>query len=317
MPRGRGRRARHEPAGRQEPAGNVRRQPARNARQQPAEGARQEPAGNVRRQPARNVRQEPAEMARQEPLGNARQPARNARRGLAGEVRQDPADNARHQAEARGEPADHRNGGRGRKRTADELEGLVEDRMLQDNADVWILGDSIPYWAGSHATAAGKPNLNITGLSIAWWGKRGLGWSGLRQHIETQVLLSTPPRIIIVNLGGNDLLTIKTPEIGNIIRQEIIYLRDAFPNTIIIWLDILPRQIWSGSRGGNAPIDAKRKRLNRIGRKIVSESGNSDIITTEIDSKTAFYRPDGVHLNLVGLEFYLDFIKDAILRNMY
>ncbi|XP_045210665.2 uncharacterized protein LOC123562078 [Mercenaria mercenaria] len=258
MPRGRARRrARQEPAVRQEHAGNIRRQPARNARQQPAEEVRQGPAGNVRRHHAGN----------EEPAGNARrQPARNVRQGPVREVRQDPADDARRQADARDEPVDQRNGGRGQKRTADELEGLVEDRMLQDNADVWIVGDSIPYWAGTHATATGKPNLNIEGVSVAWWGKRGMGWSGFRQHIETQVLLSSPPRIIIINLGGNDLLQFKTPDIGNLIRQEIVYLRDAFPQTMIIWLDILPRQVWPGSRGGYIPIETKRKRLNRIGR---------------------------------------------------
>jgi hypothetical protein len=45
----------------------------------------------------------------------------------------------------------------------------------------------------------GKENLRLR-CNIAWWGERGLHWTGFWRSIEAQVLLSTPPSIIIINL---------------------------------------------------------------------------------------------------------------------
>lgn len=62
--------------------------------------------------------------------------------------------------------------------------------------DVWILGDSIPYWAGVRAKEYGKPNLGIPGRTIEWLAVRGLRWTSLRHEIEAKVLLSSPPSLI-------------------------------------------------------------------------------------------------------------------------
>lgn len=90
-------------------------------------------------------------------------------------------------------------------------------------------------------------------------------------------------------------------------------MREAFPQTLIIWMDILQKQKWRGATGPGKCIEQKRKRVNQIGRKIVMGSGKGEVVSPDIDAKTAFYRADGVHLNLVGIEFYLDCIQDSIL----
>ena len=131
--------------------------------------------------------------------------------------------------------------------------------MVIFHSDVWVLGDSLPYWAGVQASKTGKENLKINGVTVAWWGKRGLGWQGLRGHIEVQVLFSQPPKLIIINLGGNDLKSLKTPDIRNIIQREISYLREAFQETCIVWMDILPRTFLPIEE--HKPLNLKRKRL--------------------------------------------------------
>ena len=178
---------------------------------------------------------------------------------------------------------------------------------------MWILGDSIPYWAGVHAEKTGKTHLNIQGRTVAWLGVRGLRWGSLRNVIEAKVLFSSAPDIVLVNLGGNDLPYLSLLEIKDSIRREIEYLHDAFPDATLIWMDILQRQRW----GDNYQmIERKRQRVNRFARQIIAKSVKRfHFIKPDIDSKTPFFRPDGVHLNLVGLEFYLDYVKDAILRN--
>lgn len=178
-----------------------------------------------------------------------------------------------------------------------------------------MVGDSIPYWAGVRAVTTAKPNLRIQGKTIAWWGVRGLKWADFRHSIQTQVLLSSPPSIIIIHLGGNDLTSISLIKLKKVIESDITYLRDAFPQTTLIWVDILPRRVWRGALTLK-PIESKRKRVNRQGRQIVKLSGKSDTISPDIDTETNFFRDDGVHLNAVGLEFYLFHLKESIIKNM-
>ena len=182
--------------------------------------------------------------------------------------------------------------------------------------DVWVLGDSIPYWAGERAKETNKPNLKLPDATVAWWGVRGLRWCDFRRAVESQVLLSEPPRIILVHLGGNDLTTLSLLQLKKAMESEIAYLRAAFPQTMIIWCDILPRKVWRGAANLKA-INEKRKRVNRVGRQIVRQSGRGDeILCSEIDLKTNFFREDGVHLNDVGLEFYLDYLREGVLKHL-
>jgi hypothetical protein len=141
-------------------------------------------------------------------------------------------------------------------------------------------------------------------------------WTSLRHEIEAKVLLSSPPSIIIIHLGGNDLISISNLQIKDVMRSELLYLREAFPTTIIIWVDILPRRVWGSDPSAYKILENKRSRINRIGRQLVSSLGNFDLVKPDIDSKTAFFRQDGIHLNEVGLEFYLDYLRDAILKNL-
>jgi hypothetical protein len=179
---------------------------------------------------------------------------------------------------------------------------------------VWVLGDSIPYWAGIRAKATGKTNLHLPGKVIAWWAVRGLRWLSFRRTIEAQVLLSTPPEIIAIHLGGNDLTSKSIFQIKNIISREVRYLRTAFSTVTIIWIDILQRRVWPGALKGLQTIENKRQRVNRWGRYLVRSSGKHDIISPDIDSATGFWREDGIHLNDVGIEFYLDYLKDAFFK---
>lgn len=129
------------------------------------------------------------------------------------------------------------------------------------------------------------------------------------------MLLSSPPAAIVIHLGGNDLHDLSIIKIKKSIKSEIKYLREAFPTSVLIWIDILPRRVWRGNFSLNT-MDSKRKRVNRFGRCLVTRSGNSDWVLPDIDIETNFFRADGVHLNEVGLEFYLDYLRDALIRNL-
>ena len=178
------------------------------------------------------------------------------------------------------------------------------------------MGDSIPRRAGERALERGIPDLKLT-ASIAWWGVGGLTWSGLRRSVESQVLLCCPPKIIALNLGGNDITRAPCTAITNKISKEIRYLRAAFPLATIIWIDIIDRINWRTNQFSRTVINAKRKRLNRHGRSWVKSTGPSDVLSIDIDASTpGFYLADGVHLSEVGLEFYLDALKDVLNKHI-
>lgn len=182
--------------------------------------------------------------------------------------------------------------------------------------DIWVLGDSIPYWAGKRAADTGKINLGLPDQTrIGWWGKRGLQWDGFRQSIGAATLLNVPPKLVLIHLGGNDIISKPLTYIFNAIQREVRYLRTSLPETVLVWINILPRRFWGNEHYSPDTVETKLKRVNRWGRQQVNLHPRSFALAMDIDTQTpGFYRSDGVHLSDVGLEFYLDYMKDVCLK---
>lgn len=186
--------------------------------------------------------------------------------------------------------------------------------LLKFILDIWIVGDSIPYWVGVHARSSGRADLRIPGKTVSWLCTRGIGWHDFRHTVEVSVLLSRPPETVVVSLGGNDLVNFSIRQIQNLVSREVKYLRSAFPNVTIVWVDILPRREWRGEHSGWSVIDSKRKRLNRLCRQLIRSQGKSAFVAVDIRADEGFYSEDGVHLNLVGKEFFLDTLREALIN---
>lgn len=176
------------------------------------------------------------------------------------------------------------------------------------------MGDSIPCWAGRQATTLGKPSLE-TGACIRWKAVRGLGWPGLRKAIEVDVLFEPPPQLLIIHLGGNDLVNMTNWQLKNVMDKEMRYLKAAFDGCQFVWLDILPRRVWHGAHDLRA-IEQKRKRVNRMGRQLTRAICGGTFVSCSIQAVDNCFRADGIHLNEVGLEFYLGFLRDTILQHL-
>jgi lysophospholipase L1-like esterase len=151
-----------------------------------------------------------------------------------------------------------------------------------------VVGDSIPFWAGKRAESTGKVNLSIEGKTIAWWGVRELRWASFRHSVQTQVLLSSPPSVIIIHLGGNDLTSLSLINLKKIMESEVSYLHEAFPQATLIWVDILPRRVWRVAHS-NKPIEAKCKRINRLGRQIIKFSGKMTLFLQTLTLRQIFF----------------------------
>lgn len=186
--------------------------------------------------------------------------------------------------------------------------------------DIWVLGDSIPFWAGMRAVQRGQPDLRLPeGTTIAWWGIRGMGWRQFIPSLQLDVALRSPPKIIIIHLGGNDITSHTIGGIARLIKQGIRYLRAAFPRKILVWVDILPRLNWGVAGDSLAAIHDKVRRVNIQGHKFISKGVGVQfhVLKVGIDGQTrGFFREDGVHLSAVGLEFYLDSLRDCLIHNL-
>lgn len=174
--------------------------------------------------------------------------------------------------------------------------------------DIWILGDSIPYWAGNHARQQCRPNLKLK-KTVAWWCGRGCGWEDFDALVGANFLLSKAPEVIVLHMGGNDICKKSILRIKNLIKEKINKIKSVYPDVQLVWVDILQRQKWGNYEHKTA--EKCRVRLNRLGRTIVP-SQPSLVLRMDITSKEGFFRSDGVHLNVLGLEYYLDSLKDVL-----
>jgi len=181
-------------------------------------------------------------------------------------------------------------------------------------SDIWVMGDSIPFWAGKRAEARGKPNLGLPGgVAVSWMAVRGMGLERAIHHLQLPALFETPPQVLVFHLGGNDLVRHSLRLVFKLVNQTFDYIREAFPDTMLVWVDILPRFNWRAPEAENGKIDQKRKRTNQLGHQVMRRTGGQ-VLHLDIDLKTrGFFREDGVHLSDVGLDMYLDGLREMLL----
>ena len=71
--------------------------------------------------------------------------------------------------------------------------------------------------------------------------------------------------MVIINLGGYTLKSLKTPDIRYLIQREVHYLREAFHLTSLIWMDILQGACTFLPSIENEPLNLKRKQTKLCG----------------------------------------------------
>lgn len=181
---------------------------------------------------------------------------------------------------------------------------------------MWILGDSLVYWAEQRALKLGRENLHLEslGLRVQWHGHRGMVWDDLPSKLQW-VGLHRMPKIIIIHLGGNDVVCTLMQKMKRIMRRDFEYLFKNFPNTIIVWSEILPRLCWRFSRTGSDlnALDKKRKRFNMLGRQMLKDNQKGRILKNDITSDCpGLFRRDGCHLSDVGTDLFCNSLQGAI-----
>ena len=147
-------------------------------------------------------------------------------------------------------------------------------------AEIWILGDSIPYWAVNHARQQGRPNIKLK-TTVAWWCGRGCRWEDFDALVGANFLLSKAPEVIVLHMGGNDICKKSILTIKNLMKEKLNKIKSVYHDVQLVWVDI-PRQQW-GTYNHKA-AEKCRIRLNRLGRTFVP-SQPSLVLRMDITSK--------------------------------
>ena len=123
--------------------------------------------------------------------------------------------------------------------------------------------------------------------------------------------------MIIIHIGGNDLVQMKQRNLMRKIKKDLQYVASVFSTSYIVWSDILPRAEWRGlesTLNNLKKINKKHKRVNREGRLVASELPlGRAIINYDIDIKTqGLFLQDGTHLSPIGNDIFLTTLQDAV-----
>ena len=136
----------------------------------------------------------------------------------------------------------------------------------------------------------------------------------IKNKLLTLLKVENSPDIIILHCGGNDIGNIKSYVLRNQLFSVLQFLSRNFPQTRIVWSQILPRLRYR-NEGNHLALEKVRKRINSYMAALVIRAGGFYIKYPEIDEKNAgFFKTDNVHLNQLGNQVFLYRIQQALQR---
>ncbi len=175
---------------------------------------------------------------------------------------------------------------------------------------IWIIGSS--YIRRGEEAAYEKFGENF-GLNakVEWFGKGGMRWNGVLPRFYAELSTKSPPDILVIHAGGNDLGLMSAKELASVMRKELMQLRAEFPAMTIAYSCINERQAWRYGRPGK--INKERKTVNTCMRKAVGNFGGEVIehpLLRYFDEN--IFLADGVHFTKEGNEIFVTSIQHAL-----
>ena len=185
--------------------------------------------------------------------------------------------------------------------------------------NIWFIGDSLISHLSDRAAFRASSNLGLANKKVHWLGTSSMHWRDLIPKFQLAMMFNPPHVMILVHVGGNDLVTMRQGKLIKNIKKDLQYLASVFSTATckIIWSDILPRKSWRGvepTQGNLDKMNSKRKRINRAGRQVARNLLQGRSIIHEIDITTnGLYKSDGVHLSSIGNDIFLNTFQEALL----
>lgn len=172
---------------------------------------------------------------------------------------------------------------------------------------VWIVGSSIIYWAEQRTFDREISNLDLDylGIKIYWKGIRGMKWESLITILESMSHLPEPD-VLVIHLGSNDIMSIESRVLIQLMKHDLQIIRGMFPETVIVFSEILARLKW---RGNESPEEGEQRRTlvnKKICKHLIKRGGfvisHPGVSVEMLD----LFRIDGVHMNNKGNDVLID-----------
>ena len=121
-------------------------------------------------------------------------------------------------------------------------------------AEVWIIGDSLVKQGGNYNNQVGYGQREQNSFKIVWLGQKGMRWEQLLPALQLHMITRGHPRMIIVHLGGNNIDSVPQINLMKTIGKGLIYIHSVLTSTLLVWCDILPRQVWRNNINGDSKV---------------------------------------------------------------
>ncbi|CAI5663223.1 unnamed protein product [Oreochromis niloticus] len=182
----------------------------------------------------------------------------------------------------------------------------------QRETNVWIIGSS--YIRRAEIKEIFGENLGLN-AKVQWFGKRGMQWRGVLPRFYEELSTQSPPDILVIHAGGDDLGLSSAYKLSSVIEKELIQLHTEFPSMTIAYSSINERQVWRYGNPGK--IDKDRKIVNASIRMTVDRFNGVIIEHPHIRFfNNSIFLPDGVHFTKKGSELFLTSIRTAIQKSL-
>lgn len=91
-------------------------------------------------------------------------------------------------------------------------------------------------------------NLGLHDRKVLWFGNKGMHWHELLPKLQHKILFHPRPSMILIHVGGNDLVQVKQVKLMKRIKKDLKYIAAVFPSIFVVWSDVLPRKQWRDLR---------------------------------------------------------------------
>ena len=142
----------------------------------------------------------------------------------------------------------------------------------------------------------------------ASWGTSHLCFMALKGSIQDA---GTIPDILLLHCGTNDIGLTPHHLIHEYLRY-INYLKESFPQTVILWSDIFPRKKYSVATS-TPKVDKVRKKINKYARSIITgPNGGAIEHTIQYKDLNCFIPGDEAHLSEVDNALVIEDWSNAL-----
>lgn len=171
---------------------------------------------------------------------------------------------------------------------------------------VWIVGDSIVFWAQRRSERTGLADLGL-GTALHWAGKRGLRLNEASSWLEKKARGKPKPTVVVFHVGTNDLEDNSKRTLAGAVHR----LYESHSGVEIVWSDILERVAYNHCRPEDqGKLDGRRRSTNRYAHALSRRQGGKAISHPSINHQNAtLFRPDGLHLSNEGLDQFISDLK--------